>query len=143
VDKLMITAIEVLVPLATALIVAGIGYLVAFLQAKTAAIKFSVLRTSLDAALMEAGNVAIEAVQYVKQTFSDDIKAASADGKLTKEEAVEALQKAKDYFLSHITEHSASILIKAVANWEEWIAGLIETKVADAAEKFRAEPVAG
>jgi dGTP triphosphohydrolase len=143
VDKLMITAIEVLVPLATALIVAGIGYLVAFLQAKTAAIKFSVLRTSLDAALMEAGNVAIEAVQYVKQTFSDDIKAASADGKLTKEEAAEALQKAKNYFLTHITENSASILIKAVANWEEWIAGLIETKVADAAEKFRAEPVAG
>jgi dGTP triphosphohydrolase len=143
VDKLMITAIEVLVPLATALIVAGIGYLVAFLQAKTAAIKFSVLRTSLDAALMEAGNVAIEAVQYVKQTFSDDIKAASADGKLTKDEAAAALAAAKNYFLAHITEHSASILIKAVANWEEWIAGLIETKVADAAEKFRAEPVAG
>lgn len=130
-DELALQVVELLLPIVVALLVALIGYGVAYLRQKTQEINNKIARESLDAALAEAEIVAINAVQATKQTLVDELKARSEDGKLTRQEALEAIEAAKKRFLASISKDSLNVLIAALGPVETWLENLLEAKVAE------------
>ena len=121
---------QALLPVVVAFLIALISWGVAFLRKKIAEIENDIARSSLDGALYEAEVVAVDAIRATNQVFTDAIKERSEDGKLTKEEAQEAMAIAKDYFLGHITENSKGILEAALGPINEWLESFLEAKVA-------------
>jgi len=130
-NDIALQIVELLLPIVVALLVALIGYGVAYLRQKTAEINNKIARDSLDAALAEAEVVAINAVRATNQVLVDALREKNEDGKLTKEEALQALQTAKDYFIVTISKDSLKILTAALGPVEDWIGQLIEAKVAE------------
>jgi len=84
---------------------------------------------SFGAALGEAHIVARDAILYAQQTLVDALKEASMDGKLTKEEALRAMNEAKAYFITHISENSKNILIEALGPINNWLSSFLEAKL--------------
>ena len=100
----------------------------------------SLAEQALDLALAEASVIAREAVLYTKQTLVDDLRAKSADGKLTKGEAAAALERAYQYFLHHMKAESLRVLEAAFGPLETWVKQLLEVHVAEV--KLATEAVA-
>jgi len=128
-NKIFGDILEALIPILVALLTALVGYAIAFLKKKTDALKDERIKTLIDNALNEAESVADDAIAATQQKFVDDIKKAREDGKLTKEEAAQALEMAKQYFISHIRESSKSILQQLFTNFEQWLTDFIEAKI--------------
>lgn len=120
---------QALLPVVVAFLIALVSYGISFLRGKTADIKNDTLRKSLDNAFYEAELVATDAIRATNQVFVDEIKAKSADGKLTKEEAKEAMSIAKNYFLTHLTTNSKSVLEGALGPINEWLESFLEAKL--------------
>ena len=117
-------------PVVVALLIALITYGMALVRKKIAEIDNDMARRALDGALVEAELVATDAIKATNQVFVDAVKERAEDGKLTKEEAQEAMRLAKEYFLGHITSHSKSILEAAIGPINEWLEGFLEAKLA-------------
>ncbi len=120
---------QALLPVLVAFLIALVSYGISLLRGKAADIKNDTLRKSLDNAFYEAEVVAIDAIRATNQVFVDEIKAKSADGKLTKEEAKEAMSIAKNYFLTHLTTNSKSVLEGALGPINEWLESFLEAKL--------------
>jgi hypothetical protein len=120
---------QALLPVVVAFLIALISYGISLLRGKAADIKNDTLRKSLDNAFYEAELVATDAIRATNQVFVDEIKAKSADGKLTKEEAKEAMSIAKNYFLTHLTTNSKSVLEGALGPINEWLESFLEAKL--------------
>ena len=73
-----------------------------------------------------------DAVSAVNQVLVDELKAKSADGTLTKQEAAEAMRAAIEYFKTHISPQALTILQAAYGPIEEWLESFLEAKVAQA-----------
>jgi len=121
--------ISALAPLVVALLGALIAYATKYFRDKAVGIKVTFLRDALDRALQEAQAVATESVAYANQKFVEDLKEKAADGKLTADEAREAMSIAVQYFVTHISQESARILKAALGDIGTWVESLIETKV--------------
>ena len=121
---------QALLPVVATFLIALVSYGISLLRGKAADIKNDTLRKSLDNAFYEAEVVAIDAIRATNQVFVDEIKAKSADGKLTKEEAKEAMSIAKNYFLTHLTTNSKSVLEGALGPINDWLEGFLEAKLA-------------
>ncbi len=130
INEIGIQIAQALLPVVVAFLIALVSYGVAFLRKKIAEIENDIVRSSLDGALFEAEVVAVDAIRATNQVFTDALKERSEDGKLTKEEAQEAMIMAKEYFVSHITANSKSILEVALGPINEWLEGFLEAKVA-------------
>lgn len=130
-SSLVLKVLEILLPVLALLLVALIGLGVAYLRKQTAKIDHEITRSSMDAALVEADKVARDAVLAVQQMLVDELKASHEDGKLTKEEAQRALETATMEFLRHISDGSLGVLEASLGPVEDWVAGLIEAKVAE------------
>ena len=128
-NKIFGDILEALIPILVALLTALVGYAITFLKKKTDALKDEKIKTLIDNALDEAESVADDAIAATQQKFVDDIKKAREDGKLTKEEAAQALEMAKQYFISHIKGSSKSILQQLFPNFEQWLGDFIEAKI--------------
>lgn len=128
-DKFLADILETLIPILVALLTALVGYGIAFLKKKTEALRDEKIKSLINNALNEADRVAEEAILATQQKFVDDIKKASEDGKLTKEEAIQALEMAKAYFMSHITSTSKEVIAQLFDNLNEWLEDLIEAKL--------------
>lgn len=120
---------QALLPVVVAFLIALVSYGISLLRGKASDIKNDTLRKSLDNAFYEAEMVAIDAIRATNQVFVDEIKAKSADGKLTKEEAKEAMSIAKNYFLTHLTTNSKSVLEGALGPINEWLESFLEAKL--------------
>ena len=120
---------QALLPVVATFLIALVSYGISLLRGKAADIKNDTLRKSLDNAFYEAEVVAIDAIRATNQVFVDEIKAKSADGKLTKEEAKEAMSIAKNYFLTHLTTNSKSVLEGALGPINEWLESFLEAKL--------------
>lgn len=129
-NELALKLTEMLLPLIAALIAAAIGYGAAYLRKKVAAIEHEMARRTLEAALTEAEIVAQDAVRATNQVLVDDLRDKSADGKLTRDEAREAMRTAQGYFLAHITGGSKQVLEAALGPVHEWLEGFIEARLA-------------
>jgi hypothetical protein len=99
------------------------------LTALASKISNETLRNSIISAISEAQTVATDSVACVKQTYTDAIKAASADGKLTAIEQMTAMGKAKEAFLTSISTKSLTILKEQFDDYMDYITKLIEAKL--------------
>lgn len=120
---------QTILPIATTGLITLLGYGVAFLRKQIAKINNQVERSALDAAIIEAEKVSIDAIRATNQTFVDEIKKSSADGKLTKEEAVAAMNIAQKYFVSHISKSSLKVLNAALGPIGAWLKDYLEAKL--------------
>ena len=130
INEIGVQIAQALLPVVVAFLIALVSYGVAFLRQKIAEIENDIVRSALDGALFEAEVVAVDAIRATNQVFTDEIKARSEDGKLTKEEAAEAMAMAKEYFVNHITANSKGVLEAALGPINEWLEGFLEAKVA-------------
>lgn len=130
-EKFGLEIVQMLLPVIAALLMALIGYGVAFLKAKTNALNEGVAKQSILASINEAERVAKNAVMAVKQTLVDDLKKAAEDGQLTDQEKQAALNKAKSIFMTTISENSLGILEAAIGPVQNWLDQLLEAKLAE------------
>lgn len=121
--------LEILIPLIGAGITVLIGYISLLLHTKINALKIGIAREVLNIALGEAEKVIKDGIKATNQVLVDDLKKKNQDGKLTPEEQHEAIQMAMNYFLSHITKDSLSVLEKALGPVNEWLKDMIEAKI--------------
>jgi len=130
-EKFGLEIVQMLLPVIAALLMALIGYGVAFLKAKTNALNEGVAKQSILASINEAERVAKNAVMAVKQTLVDDLKKAAEDGRLTDQEKQAALNKAKNIFMATISKNSLGILEAAIGPVQNWLDQLLEAKLAE------------
>ena len=121
---------EALLPLLALLVTVAVGYLISLLRVQAEKVKNETARASLLAAIAEAERGAVDAVQATNQMLVDRLKEASEDGKLTKEEAAEAMRMAVEYLQSHLTPGALQVLQAAYGPIEEWIEAYLEAKLA-------------
>ena len=121
--------VEILLPVIALFLAVLIGYGVALLRKKIEEIDSEIARQSLSAALTEAESVGIDAIRATNQVLVDELKEKSKDGKLTEDEAKEAIGVAKDYFVDHVTSGSLEILEASLGPVREWLEGFLEAKL--------------
>ena len=129
-NAILMRVVEALLPLLALLVTVAIGYLTILLRAQAEKVKNETARASLIAAIAEAERVAVDAVTATQQVLVNGLKEASEDGKLTKEEAAEAMRMAVEYLQSHLTPGALQILQAAYGPIEEWIESYLEAKLA-------------
>lgn len=127
--SVVIQIVQYLVPAIGALLVALLGYLITYVSKYQQKIKNEVIRDSFGAALAEAQFVGRDAILATQQVLTDDLKKASADGKLTVEEQRAAIAKAQEYFIQHISTNSLNILTEAVGPIKNWLEAFLEAKL--------------
>lgn len=120
---------EILLPVIALFLAVLIGYGAALLRKKIEEIDNDIARQSLAAVLTEAESVGIDAVRATNQVLVDELKEKSEDGKLTEDEAKEAMGIAKDYFVEHMTSGSLEILEASLGPVREWLEGFLEAKL--------------
>lgn len=130
-NDIVLQLVQYLVPAIGGLLVALLGYLVAYLSKQTKKVNNELLRAILDGAKDEAHSVAYDAIMATQQKLVDDLKAAAEDGKLTKEEAREALTEAKIYFINHISDNSRQVLVEALGPMKDWLDDFLEAKLGE------------
>ncbi len=130
-NDIALQAVQALMPVVVAALVALIGYGVAYLRKQTEKIDNEIVQQALWAALGEAEQVAKDAVYATNQVLVDKLKAASADGKLTETEARQAMTEAKNYFVNHISEGSMDILTAALGPVQLWLEDFLEAKLGE------------
>lgn len=129
-NAIAMRVVEALLPLLALLVTVAVGYLISLLRVQAEKVKNDTARASLIAAIAEAERVAVDAVQATNQVLVGKLKEASEDGKLTKEEAAEAMRMAVEYLQSHLTPGALQILQAAYGPIEEWIESYLEAKLA-------------
>ena len=130
-NDIILQLVQYIVPVIGALLVTLLGYLVTYLSKHQQKIKNDILRESLGAAIAEAHIVGRDAILYTQQTLVDKLKEAAEDGKLTKEEAAQALAEAKAYFIAHLSARSKDILAEALGPINEWLESFLEAKLGE------------
>jgi hypothetical protein len=102
-----------------------------YLRQKAAGVRGEVARESLLAAIFEAERVGVDAVAATQQMLVEDLKAASADGKLTPSERVAAMAKASDYFRGHITPGALRVLEASYGPVDRWLRDYLEARLVE------------
>ncbi len=123
-------ALEALVPLVAMAITAAVSMLAAWLQRQAQKASQEVVQESFLAAIIEAEQVARDAIMATQQVLVEDLKAASEDGKLTREEAARAMRKAMNYFKNHMTPGALQIVQAAYGPLEMWLEEYLEAQLA-------------
>jgi len=129
-NDVVVSIVLTLLPVVLAGAIALVKFGIAWLKTKTEAIENEIAQDALEAALIESEVVAIDALRETYELFVKDIKAAKEDGKLTQDEAQQAIDNAKDYFLTHISERSLGIVEAAIGPLEQWLQSYLEAKLA-------------
>ncbi len=129
--QVVVQVVEIVAPVVATLLVVLLGYAIAFIRKQTAKLGNDLARDAILAALVEAEKVATDAINATNQKFVADIKAANADGKLTKEEAQQAMGMAVDYFIQNMTTRGLSVLEAAIGPVEAWLKDFLEAKIAE------------
>ena len=128
-SEILVNIIGALAPLVVAALIALLSYVARYFSNKAEMIKETHFKDMLQSAIWEAQRVAAEAIKAVNQTLVDALKEKAKDGKLTKEEALEAIDSAKNYFRNHISDWAMRYLKAELGPIEVWLAGLIESLI--------------
>jgi hypothetical protein len=130
-NELAVEAITILLWAATALVVLFLSGLSKYLQEQARRVENDAARGLIQSALSEAEKVGIDAVQATNQVFVDAIKASSADGKLSKEDAATAMRIAVEYFKTHLSSRSYQVLSEPDGKLDDkWISDFLEARLA-------------
>jgi len=132
--------LEALVPLVAMAITVAISMLATWLRRQAEKVSQEVVQDSLLAAIIEAEQVGRDAIMATQQVLVEDLKEASEDGKLTREEAARAMRKAMEYFQNHITPGALQVLQAAYI--EQWLEEYLEAQLAKAKAKAKGSPYA-
>lgn len=87
-----------------------------------------------DDAIEELERVAKDAILYTQQTLVEELKEKSEDGKLTKEEAKEALETAKEYFYDNVSDSTLDLVSSLIGPAEDWLEEFLEAKLGESKE---------
>lgn len=123
-------AVEALLPLIVMVLTIALGYLAGWLRQQARKVQQEVVQESFLAAIDEMERVAYDAIDATNQMLVDELRKASEDGDLTKEEAQNAMRTAIAYFKVHITPGALQILQAAYGPIEEWLEQYLEAKLA-------------
>lgn len=124
--------LEALVPLVAMAITVAVSMLATWLRRQAEKVSQEVVQESLLAAILEAEQVGRDAIMATQQVLVEDLKKASEDGKLTREEAARAMRKAMEYFQNHITPGALQVLQAAYGPIEQWLEEYLEAQLAKA-----------
>jgi Tfp pilus assembly protein FimT len=106
----------------TAVIAPGIKAWLAWLKGRTK-------NEALQAALSEAQTVADNVVASLQQTVVDGLKAKSADGKLTAEDAKAVYEQAVESFLADLSAQSLAVLENNADDIVAYVSNLLEARL--------------
>jgi hypothetical protein len=129
-NEILVSIVLTLLPVILTGVIALITYGITWLKVKTKDVQNDTAQKALEAALIETEAVAIDAVQGMYDLFVEDIGKAREDGKLTHEEVQQAIENAKDYFLTHISKRSLGIIEASIGPVEQWLQSLLKAKLA-------------
>ena len=128
---IVITILNILAPVIALGLVTLVGIGIKLLRQQVEKIDNDTLRSAFLAALAEAEVEGKNAVLNTNQVLVDAIKQAAQDGKLTKEEAKEAMAHAVEYFKEHLSDMSKGILVEFKGPIDEWLESFIEAKIGE------------
>lgn len=124
---------QIMTPLLTALVVAiggfitvGFKYLTTLLETKTEALRKEEDRKFAQSLIQKAEDSILTAVVKTNQQLVENLKEASADGKLTKEEMQKAFTTAYEEAISLMGHSVYNQLDEVVADTDKWIKSKIE-----------------
>ncbi len=129
-DELAVRILEILACIGMLLVLILLHEATKYLREQAKRVENTVARELIMSAIAEAEIVGVDAVHAANQTFVDALRQSSADGKLSKEDAVRAMQIAVDYFKAHISSTSARILGGPAELADKWIREFLEAKLA-------------
>lgn len=122
--------LNALIPLLALAVTIAIGMLAEWLRRKAGQVQQEVIRESFLAAIFELERVANDAISATNQILVEALREAAEDGKLTKDEAQDAMRMAVEYFMTHLTPGALQILQAAYGPVEAWIEEYLEAKLA-------------
>ncbi|HQE19898.1 MAG TPA: hypothetical protein PK607_15475 [Aggregatilineales bacterium] len=134
-NDVAVKAVEALLPLIVMMLTIALGYLAGWLRQQARKVQQEVVQESFLAAIDEMERVAYDAIDATNQVLVEDLKEASEDGKLTREEAARAMRKAMEYFQNHITPGALQVLQAAYGPIEQWLEEYLEAQLAKAKAK--------
>jgi hypothetical protein len=119
----------------TQIIIAGVGVLFTAVIAPLVKAAFEWLKgktnnEAMRSAIDEAKTVADNVVASLQASVVDGLKAKSADGKLSADDAMEVADMAVEMFLSDISERSLSLLENNADDVTAYIGNMIESRLA-------------
>jgi len=129
-DELAVKALEILACIGALLVLVLLNEASKYLREQARRVENSLARELLMSAITEAELVGADAVYSTNQVFADALRRTSADGKLSKEDAANAMQIAVDYFKTHISSTSSRILGGPAELADKWIREFLEAKLA-------------
>ena len=129
-DELAVKALEILACIGALLALVLLHEASKYLREQARRVENCLARELLMSAIAEAELVGVDAVYATNQVFVDALRRTSADGRLSKEDAANAMQIAVDYFRTHISSTSARILGGPAELADKWIREFLEAKLA-------------
>ncbi len=118
----------------TQIVIAIVGLMfsavvIPFVKAAFAWLKEKTQNEALYTALDEAQTVADQVVAGLNATVVDGLKAKSADGRLSADEAKEVALKALDMFLSDLSARSLAVLENKADDLAAYVGNLLEARL--------------
>ena len=137
---------EALVSLFVAVVTGGIGLLAVYIQkylseataklkAETALVEDEILRENVNNAISTIEGIIYDTVYSLQVSLVDDIKKASSDGKLTKEEGERVFNIAKEKILEQVPASLHLLATHSIENMEEYI----NLKIEESLERVKQE----
>lgn len=123
------TIVQILMPLLITVIGAALAFAAAYLKARTDSIKNEDARKVVDNIIDRAYMYTFEAVRGTAQVYTDEIRKARADGKLTAEEAAEARRIAFEFFKTLMGQQGLKLLEETVGDVQAWFEKALEPAV--------------
>ena len=119
--------LSIIAPILGTLLTVLIGFIINLVKKKSEEIESDMLRKGINAALGEADSAARHAVEYVQQSFVEDIK--EREGSLNTKDARIAMERAKKSFINSLSDSALDHLMNQTDNFEEWLEGQLEAKL--------------
>jgi hypothetical protein len=129
-DELAVKALEILACLGALLVLVLLHEASKYLREQARRVENCLARELLMSAIAEAELVGVDAIYATNQVLVDALRRTSANGKLSKEDAANAMRFAVDYFKTHISSTSARILGGPAELADTWIREFLEAKLA-------------
>lgn len=106
-----------------------LGVIIPAVKALIVWLKSKTKNEGLQAAFDEAGEVAENVIAGLNATIVKEMRAQSADGKLSKEDAKIVMDKAVEAFLSDVSTKTRETIEANADDMTAWIANLIEQRL--------------
>ena len=133
--QIVLKLLPVIALLFVGLLIVGLNYL----KKKLDFIKNETARKMVTEAIRETEKVARDSIMNVQQTFVEDIKKKKEDGKLTKQEAMQALNKAKNKFIENLSNDTIKVIEESIGPVEQYAENLLEARLKEIKDQNKSQ----